>query len=123
MPPFFMAHLAKLPTYFVKGVERVAAYYTVDATELRAAGYVEEDGERAQEMPAPGPLPEIVVEAGVDAFDFDSEKVEDPADMKEVLEAMTKAELLEFAMENGYDLKNNLPKAQILEACYEILKD
>ena len=33
-----MAHLKKLPTYFVKGDERRAAYYTIQARELRAAG-------------------------------------------------------------------------------------
>ena len=42
-----MAHLKKLPTYFVKGDERRAAYYTIQAKEFRAAGFVEE-GEKAQ---------------------------------------------------------------------------
>ena len=37
-----MAHLKKLPTYFVKGDERRAAYYTINARELMAAGFVEE---------------------------------------------------------------------------------
>ena len=59
-PPFFMAHLKKLPTYFVKdGERRRAAYYTIQARELIKAGYVEE-GEKAEPR-APKPLPEIFV--------------------------------------------------------------
>jgi hypothetical protein len=33
---------------------------------------------------------------------------------------MTKAELLDWAMDQGHDLKNALPKAQILLLCKEI---
>ena len=110
-----MAHLKKLPTYFVKGDERRAAYYTIDARELRAAGCVEE-GEKAAPAPAPKPLPEILVEAGQDAYDDDSLK----ATEGETLEEMTKAELLEWAMDHGHDLKNALPKAEIFKLCKEI---
>lgn len=112
-----MAHLAKLPTYFVKGEERRAAYYTIQARELIAEGFVEE-GEKAEAAPVSKPVPEILVEAGVDAFDTDSIKAEEADDD---LEFMTKAELLDFAMEHGVDLKNNLPKAEILEACRKLL--
>lgn len=110
-----MAHLSKLPTYFVKGDERRAAYYTVDVQELREAGFVEE-GEKAAPAPAPKPLPEILVEAGQDAYDDDSIKGTDG----ETLEEMTKAELLDYALEHGYDLKNALPKAEIFAKCKEI---
>ena len=68
MAPFFMAHLRKLPTYFVKGDERRAAYYTIQAKELRAAGFVEE-GEKAEVRKPIEKQPEIVVEAGASAFD------------------------------------------------------
>lgn len=110
-----MAHLAKLPTYFVKGDERRAAYYTIQARELRAAGYIEE-GEKAAPAPAPKPVPEVVVEAGGSAFDMDDKlEIEE-----ESLEEMTKAELLEWAMDHGHDLKNALPKAEIFKLCKEI---
>lgn len=113
-----MAHLAKMPTYFVKGDERRAAYYTVDAQELLAQGYVEEGREDAAEPQAhePKPVPEVVVEAGGDAFDMEAKlEIEE-----ESLDEMTKTELLEYAMEHGVDLKNNAPKAEILKACKEI---
>lgn len=110
-----MAHLKRLPTYFIKGDERRAAYYTVDAQELIAAGFIEE-GEKAEAAPQPGPLPEILVEAGQDAYDDDSIKGTDG----ETLEEMTKAELLDYALEHGHDLKNTLPKAEIFKICKEI---
>lgn len=110
-----MAHLSKLPTYFIKGAARRAAYYTIDAQELIAAGFTEE-GAKAEAAPQPGPLPEILVEAGQDAYDDDS--IKDTAG--ETLEEMTKAELLEYATAHGHDLKNNLPKAEIFKICKEI---
>ena len=115
-----MAHLKKLPTYFVKGDERRAAYYTIDARELKAAGFVEEGAEpdKKIEIHEPKPVPETLVEAGIDAFDIEAIKDEGS---EENLEEMTKAELLEFAMDRGVDLKNNLPKAEILKACRELL--
>ena len=115
MPPFLMAHLDKLPTWFVKDGKRRPAYYTVDARELRAAGYKEE-GQRAVPAPAPKPQPEILVEAGQDAFDDDSTK----ESVGERLEEMTKTELLDWALEQGHDLKSSLPKAEIFKLCKEI---
>ena len=38
----------------------------------------------------------------------------------ETLEEMTKAELLDWALEHGHDLKNALPKSEIFAACKEI---
>ena len=64
-----MAHLKKLPTWFIKeGERRRAAYYTIQARELRAAGYVEE-GEKAVAAKPAERQPEIVVEAGAEPFD------------------------------------------------------
>ena len=60
-----MAHLKKMPTYFVKGDKRRVAYYTIQARELREAGYVEE-GEKAVAYKPAERLPEIVVEAGAE---------------------------------------------------------
>ena len=118
MAPFFMAHLKKLPTYFVKeGERRRAAYYTIQARELIEAGYVEE-GEKAAPR-APKPLPEIVPEVAAEPYDS-TDSLTEPVAEEESLDEMTKAELLEWALERGHDLKNNAPKAEILKACKEI---
>ena len=115
MVPFFMAYLRKRPTYFVKGDVRRAAYYTIQAAELRADGYVEE-GEPAVAANIDKPLPEVAVEAGGDGFDLEG-KVEESS---EDLDEMTKAELLDWALDQGHDLKNALPKAEIFKLCKEI---
>lgn len=111
-----MAHLKKLPTYFVKGDKRRAAYYTIQARELRAAGYVEE-GEKAVAAKPVERQPEIVVEVGAEPYDS-TESLTEP--IAETLEEMTKAELLDWALERGHDLPNNDKKAEIFAACKEI---
>ena len=63
-----MPHLDKLPTWFVKGDERRAAYYTIQARELRARGF-EEEGKKAAPAPQPKRQPEIVPEVGAEPFD------------------------------------------------------
>lgn len=115
-----MAHLKKMPTYFVKGEERRAAYYTIDARELLAKGFVEEGTEPGNRIEAhePKPLAETLVEVGVDAFEPDAIKAEGSEDN---LEEMTKAELLEFALERGVDLPNGDRKADILAECRKLL--
>ena len=113
-----MAHLKKLPTYFVKGDERRAAYYTIQARELRAAGFVEE-GAKAEARKPVEKQPEIVVEVGTTAYDS-TDALQEPQAEENDLDGMTKAELLDWAMDKGHDLKNALPKAEILAACKEI---
>jgi len=116
--PFFMAHLKKLPTYFVKGDKRRAAYYTIQARELRDRGYLEE-GEKAQAAKPIERLPEIVNEVGAEPFDS-TESLTEPLADNEDLDSMTKAELLDYAMDRGVDLPNNDLKSQILSACKEL---
>ena len=111
-------HLRKLPTWFVKGDSRRSAYYTVQASELRAAGYTEE-GEAAVARPAIEKQPEIVVEAGTTAYDS-TDALQEPLAEEGDLDGMTKAELLDYAMDRGHDLKNAAPKAEILKLCKEI---
>ena len=113
-----MAHLKKLPTYFVKGDERRAAYYTIQARELRAAGFVEE-GAKAEVRKPVEKQPEIVVEVGTTAYDS-TDALQEPQAEEGDLDGMTKAELLDWAMDQGHDLKNALPKAEILAGCKEI---
>ena len=111
-------HLNKLPTWFVKGDSRRAAYYTVQARELRAAGYVEE-GEKAVAKKPIERQPEIIVEAGTTAYDS-TDALQEPQAEDGNLDSMTKAELLEWALDNGHDLPNNDLKAEILKKCKEI---
>jgi len=113
-----MAHLKKLPTYFVKGEERRAAYYTVQVRELRKAGWVEE-GEKAVAKKPIERQPEILVEAGGSAYDS-MESLQEPMGEEGKLEDMTKAELLDWALERGHDLKNASPKSEIFAQCKEI---
>jgi len=113
-----MAHLKKLPTYFVKGDKRRAAYYTIQARELREAGFVEE-GARAEARKPIERQPEIIVEAGTTAYDS-TDALQEPQAENGDLDGMTKAELLDWALDLGHDLKNALPKAEILSLCKEI---
>ena len=111
-------HLRKLPTWFVKGDTRRAAYYTIQVKELRAAGFVEE-GEKAETRKSIDRQPEIVVEAGTTAYDS-TEALQESQVEDETLEEMTKAELLDWALEHGHDLPNNDLKAEIFAACKKI---
>ena len=113
-----MAHLKNLPTYFVRGGERRTAYYTIQARELREAGFVEE-GAKAETRKPIERQPEIIVEAGTTAYDS-TDAVQEPQAEEGDLDGMTKAELLDWAMDLGHDLKNSLPKAEILGLCKKI---
>jgi len=113
-----MAHLQKLPTWFVKGSLRRAAYYTVQARELIKRGYVEE-GEKAVAAKPLERLPEIVNEAGAEPYDS-TESLTEPMAEDGGLDNMTKAELLDWALDHGHDLPNNDRKVEILAACKEI---
>jgi hypothetical protein len=113
-----MPHLDKLPTWFVKGDDRRGAYYSIQARELKADGWVEE-GLKAKVHKPLNQLPEIVVEAGSDPYDS-TESLTEPLAEEEALEDMTKAELLDWAMDQGHDLKNALPKMEIFAQCKEI---
>lgn len=46
-------HLAKLPTIFVKGGEERKVYFTIQAKELIAAGWVEKDEENTVKQEPP----------------------------------------------------------------------
>lgn len=113
-----MAHLKKLPTWFVKGDLRRSAFFTVQARELIALGYTEES-EKVEVRKPIEKQPEIVVEAGTTAYDSTDALQESQAEDGD-LDGMTKAELLDWAMDQGHDLKNALPKAEILASCKEI---
>ncbi len=103
-------HLKKLPTYFVKGDQRVAVYHTVQARELRAEGWTEEiESVKATKSTEAQVTPVKQVEEVEEA----SEEVD--------LDGMTRAELVAFAQENEVEFKANASKAEILEACKEFV--
>jgi len=107
--------LDKIPTILEKDGKTIKVNHTVILRQRLEQGWVEV-GEAAKPAAAPKPMPEVAVEAGGDAFDLEA-KVEEPS---ESLDEMTKAELLDWALEQGHDLKNALPKSQILKVCKEI---
>lgn len=112
-----MAHLRKLPTWFVKGKERRAAYFTVQAREFREMGFKVES-----EVEVRKPIekqPEILVEAGTTAYDS-TDALQEPLAEYGDLDRMTKAELIEWAADQGKDLNSFLLKAEILKLCKEI---
>lgn len=133
-------HLRNFPQYFVKEGKRRPVYYTGDARDLIARGWKPEvketkstvkktsiteqisesatellqaqapvQVEEPKEAPAQAPLPFDIVDDDINPLstfgpDFDS---------------FTKAELLEYALSRGVDLRNNAPKAEILAECKE----
>ena len=97
-----MPHLSKLPTWFIKDGDRRAAYYSIQARELRADGYVEE-GEKAVPAKPLERLPEIVNEVGAEPYDS-TESLTEPMAEEGDLDSMTKAELLDWALDQGHDL-------------------
>lgn len=115
---FNMAHLKKLPTWFVRDGGRRSAFFTIQARELLAAGWVEE-GEKAEKRKPIEKQPEIVVEAGTTAYDS-TDALQEPQAEEDDLDGMTKAELLDWALDRGHDLPSNDLKAEILKACKEI---
>lgn len=56
-------HLPELPTVFVKGGEERKAFFTVQARELLASGWVVKGSEKKVEEPAPEVKEEPVAEA------------------------------------------------------------
>ena len=109
-------HLRSFPHIYTKGDERRLAYYSVEARELREAGWVHDTGSKPKVKPpstAEAPtsveteqVPDAVVapveENQAEPIDFD---------------AMTKRELLQYALDRGADLPENALKADLVEAC------
>ncbi len=92
--------------------------WSVDKRQARDNGWVLV-GAPAAPKPEPVKLPEIVVEAGTTAYDS-TDAIQEPQTEEGDLDGMTKAELLDWAMDQGHDLKNALPKSEILETCKQI---
>lgn len=97
-------HLRNFPRYFIKDGERRAVYYSAEARDLRSLGWEEEVAVK------PEPKPELDLQAEPEAKDAEPDEAPD-------LTGLTRAELLQYAMDRGVDLPNNASKAQLLEAC------
>jgi hypothetical protein len=104
-------HLKKLPTFFVKDGQRKPVYYTVQARELEAAGWTILGKDRTTEPSTPAPV------AAPEPTPAQEPVVAEQA--KTNLDDMTRAELVEFAEDNGIEFKSYSSKADILEACKE----
>jgi hypothetical protein len=117
-------HLKNLPTYFIKGDDRRAVYYTVIADELRAQGFVEESV-LAEPAAEDKKIPERPVVAGVDAFedvmnaDQPDDGAVDESEQDIDLDSLTRAELIDLARAIGISVKQNASKAEILKLCKE----
>lgn len=111
-------HLPGYPHYYVKDGERVVVYFTGEARDLRATGWVREESKPVKVVE---PEPELVAQADtaeeiqVDVVIDAPEQVDQPE-----FEFMTKPELLAYALERGVDLPNNALKAELVEACKKL---
>jgi len=113
---YIMAKLPNRPVWFTKDGQRRAASWTVEARDLVRDGWTQEVIDREPEVTVKDAIPEIVVEAGVDAYDVDSLKYGREEDLVD-LEKLTKQELIDWALDQGEDIAPNLLKADILEIC------
>ena len=105
-------HLPGYPHYYVKDGERVAVYFTGEARDLRAMGWVREESKPAKVIES---KPEPVAEVEVDVVLDTAEEADQPE-----FEFMTKPELLAYALQRGVDLPNNALKAELVEACKKL---
>lgn len=112
--------------WMTKDGRRERVCWSIDKKQRKDDGWVVEGEEKPVAKPEPQKLPEIAVEVGMDAYESDSlsynviEEEDAPEAAEKDLGEMTKAELLDWAMDRGHDLPNNDRKAEILEACKEI---
>lgn len=112
-------HLRNYPHYFVKDGERRAVYYTAEVRELLALGWRREEAEAPK--PAKTKQPESVEEPVAERIEADV-VIDEPAEKTEeaklpVFDFMTKPELLQYALDRGVDLPNNMLKAELTAEC------
>jgi hypothetical protein len=130
-------YLRNFPRKFVKDGKARLVYYTSEARDLRAFGWVEEDKKtitaKAEQKPLDTKLeiieaPELQPEPQPEPEQAPDSVTEPVPEVKinETSEgpdftSMTKAELLQYATDRGVDLANNVLKAELIKAC-EALK-
>lgn len=127
-------HLRNYPQYFVKDGKRRPVYYTADASQLRAMGWLPE-GQPEIEKPKPVPKEEkqepLVAEQKTEPEKLEVEVVEelvseevgnDTEEPLPDLEFMTKNELIKFAADHGETLQGTALKADLVEACRKLVR-
>jgi hypothetical protein len=124
-------HLHGYPKYYVKGEKRRAVYYTAEARDLVTLGWKPEaEATVKKEAPAKAvELPKIEKPVELPAVEtIEAELVDDqpevvkqePQSKLPDFDFMTKAELLQYALDRGVDLPNNILKAELVKACREL---
>lgn len=110
-------HLPGYPHFYVKNGKRRAVYFTGEARDLTAQGWIKEGAAEVAAAPeVVVPAPEVAVPApAVEVDEPEVETSEEPA-----FELMTRVELLAYAESKGIDLPNNALKADLIEACRQI---
>lgn len=118
-------HLRNYPHYFVKDGERRAVYYTAQVRELLALGWRREEAieSKSTDKPAsnlsaaPASTPEVEkIEADVVIEEVSKEQETKDAKLP-IFDFMTKPELLQYALDKGVDLPNNMLKAELVAEC------
>ena len=114
-------HLRNYPHYFVKDGKRRAVYYTAEVRELLALGWRREETEmlkpaEAEQSKAESPAEPMTERVEADVI------VDEPTTKTEeaklpVFDFMTKPELLQYALDRGVDLPNNMLKAELVAEC------
>lgn len=116
-------HLRNYPHYFVKDGERRAVYYTAQVRELLALGWRREETIKNEPVrsPAPtsAPTPTAEIEADVVIEEVSKEQEQKDAKLP-VFDFMTKPELLQYALDRGVDLPNNMLKAELVAECKKL---
>jgi hypothetical protein len=129
-------HLRGFPRYYVKDGDRRAVYYTADARDLRAQGWLPEEkpvadtksepakpvaagkglGSRIHEHFAIEPLGEP--EPQTEVAEEPQEGTLEP--LPPIFESLTKPELIHYAFKRGVKLQPALSKAELIEACKKL---
>lgn len=114
-------HLRNYPRYYIKNGKRRAVYYTAEVRDLKALGWTEE----GKDAPALGLVAAPVAEPEARHAAEPEVKPEHETERQETDEAvdltgLTRAELLQYALDRGVDLPNNASKTQLLEACEKL---
>ena len=136
-------HIRNYPQFFVKDGKRRAVYYTAQARELIALGWLpEEKAQKGQpveketvkevqkeEIAEPVSL-ETEVKLEPKPENIEVEIVADPFSTPQPTENkvtdfdfLTRPALLKYALDRGVDLPNNALKADLVKACKEIQND
>lgn len=101
-------YLRERPTRYTNGTETIQVYYTAQARDLEAEGWVRVDKEEV--VPESVPFEEVLPDTQVDYVEIEQEPD---------LGLMTKRELIAYAEENNIQVSSQDTKAEIVQAIEE----